>query len=399
MSAMAAAVSTEASTVLFVDDEPLACKWFARSFGNEFTVLTAGGVSQALEVLRERADEIALLVTDFRMPERNGLELLREVQREHRHVVRLLASAYAEKEVAIAAVNEGHVFRILEKPLDEAATRAALREALAAYRQRARERSLHENRAAAMRETLGFLAHELNTPLTTVRGYMAALKDRLHPDGKEVAPAAGTVTLSERRPGEVAAALDAAERSALHCQSLVSTFVQSARDAYPGAQQQVITASSLVKALLDEYPFEPAERAFVQSVVEQDFTLPGRRDLLYLVMCTLAKNALQALRGRPDAALTVTAGCTPLPQGRQQPWIRFQDNGPGIPEDLLARLTREPVTTRAASGGSGMGLVFCRRVVQSIGGSIAIDSGTGRGTAVTLLFQAFTPATQGKEQP
>lgn len=383
---MADTALPEPGTVLFVDDEPLACKWFARSFANEFTVVTAGGVTEALAVLAADAGSIAVLVTDYRMPERNGLDLLKAVQRDYRHVVRLLASAYAEKDVAIAAVNEGHVYRILEKPLDEVSTRAALRDAIAAFRQRARERALHENRAAAMRETLGFLAHELNTPLTTVRGYMAALKDRLHPDGAEAGKGIGTVVMSERRPGEVAAALDAAERSALHCQSLVSTFVQSARDAYPGSQPQAVTASALLKALLDEYPFDPAERAAVTSRVETDFELPGRRDLLYLVLCTLTKNALQAMRGQADARLVVSAGCGES-GGRLHPWIRFEDNGPGIPADVLPRLTREPVTTKG-DNGTGMGLVFCRRVVQSIGGSIAIDSEPGRGTAVTLHFQS-----------
>jgi two-component system, response regulator PhcR len=71
--------------------------------------------------------------------------------------------------------------------------------------------------------------------------------------------------------------------------------------------------------------------------------------------------------------------------------MRFTDNGPGIPAGILARLTREPVTTRGEAGGSGMGLMFCRRVMQSIGGDIAIASPPGRGAEITLFFK---PATQ-----
>src|SRR2546428_6005348 len=322
---MTSGIRTEASAIWFVDDEPMACKWFARSFSHEFTVLTAGSVNQALEVLRDHAHEIAVLVTDFRMPERNGLELLSAVQQNYRHVVRLLLSAFAEKDVAIDAVNKGQVFRILEKPLDEEATRAALREALTFYQQRAHEQAVHESRAAAMRETLGFLAHELNTPLSIVRGYIEELKGRLQP----VDAGIGSVTMREDRPGKVAALLNAAERSALHCHSLMSTFVQSARDAYPGAQPQTVTASSLIKTLLDEYPFEHDERPRLSIHVEQDFLLPGRRDLLYLVLCTLTKNALQALRGKPSGKLAVTVG-NDIAQGGQRQWMKFEDNGPGI---------------------------------------------------------------------
>ena len=377
----------EARSVLFVDDEPASCKWFARNFGDEFTIVTASGVGEALALLGQRGSEFAVLVTDYRMPEQDGMKLLGAVQRDFRHLVRLLATAYAEKEVAIAAVNQGRVMRILEKPLDDALTREALREALALHRARALERTLNEGRVTALRETLGFLAHELNTPLATVRGYVASVLER-HQALPPGAPA-GMVQFTEHRAGEVMAALEAAERRALYCQSLVSTFVQSARDAYPGAAPQAVSAASLVGALLDEFPFEENERASAGSCILQDFMLPGRRDLLYLVLCTLTKNALLALRGRPDPSLCIEVGREAQEPGAKpgRAWIRFVDNGPGISPEVLARLTREPVTTRAASGGNGMGLMFCRRVMQSLDGDIVIRSEPGEGAVVWLYFR------------
>src|SRR6478735_7900554 len=375
----------EAPYILFVDDEPTSRKWFALEFGNEFKVATAGGADEALAILGERSHEFGVLVTDYRMPERDGMKLLRAVQREFRHVVRLLATAYAEKDVAIAAVNQGKVLRILEKPLDGAATREALREAIAMFRSQALERMLNEGRVAALREAIGFLAHELNTPLATVRGYVSSVASRHVPATPDAPP--GLAQFTEDHPGEILAALERAERRALYAQSLVSTFVQSARDAYPGALPQSITASSLVDALLDEFPFEGNERAVVASEIQRDFSLPGRRDLLYLVLCTLTKNALLALRGRPGPRLwlEVDAGGEP-PQGPRA-WIRVRDNGPGIPPEVLAKLTKELVTTRAGAGGSGMGLMFCQRVMQAINGSIEVHSTLGEGTMVTLYFR------------
>jgi two-component system, response regulator PhcR len=384
----------ESPAILFVDDEPQARKWFARIFGTEFIVLTASGVDEALALLRERGSEVGVLVTDFRMPGRDGLDLLRSVQREFRHLVRLLASAHAEKDVAIAAVNEGRVFRILEKPLDEMATAQALRDAVAVSRAQALERALNEGRVAATRETLGFLAHELNTPLVTVRGYVKAVAARYQPAAAGAPP--GTVQFLEEHPGEVMAALEAAERRALYCQSLVSTFVQSARDAYRGTTVQTVSAASLVKSLLDEFPFEDGEASWVSSRVMDDFVLPGRRDLLYLVMCTLTKNALEALRGTSKPSLRIELGTHAQPAAPLRHWMRFVDNGPGITPDVLARLTREPVTTRSASGGNGMGLMFCQRVMQSIGGAIEVDSELGHGAAMTLFFQPVSNATHAE---
>jgi len=302
-------------------------------------------------------------------------------------VIRLLATAYAEKDVAIAAVNQGKVLRILEKPLDGDSTREALREALALYRSQALERAVNEGRVAALREALGFLAHELNTPLATVRGYVGSVAAR-HVAPGPGAPA-GMALFREEYPGELLAALERAERRALYCQSLVSTFVQSARDAYPDALPQSITASSLVEALFDEFPFEDNERAGVAIEVRRDFRLAGRRDLLYLVLCTLVKNALIALRGCAAPRIALQVDCAAdAPPGRRA-WIRVVDNGPGIPPEILARLTREPVTTRGASGGTGMGLMFCQRVMQAIRGAIEVDSVLGEGTCVTLFCRAL----------
>ena len=222
-----------------------------------------------------------------------------------------------------------------------------------------------------------------------MRGYVASVAARHLPAEPGSEP--GVARFSEDQPGELVTALERAERRALYCQSLVSTFVQSARDAYPDATPQSISASSLAEALLDEFPFEENERGCVTMDVQHDFRLPGRRDLLYLVLCTLAKNALIALRGRTDRHLWLEVDRDKdAPAGRRC-WIRVRDNGPGIPPEVLAKLTREPVTTRAGSGGSGMGLMFCQRVMQTINGSIDVQSTPGEGTSVTLFFQSHPP--------
>ena len=375
-----------ARTILFVDDEPQACKWFARLFADEFSIITAGGADEALQLLRERAPDIAVLITDYRMPMKNGLHLLRAAQSEHRHVVRLLATAYAEKDVAVAAINEGRVLQILEKPLDEAQVRSALREALDMYARREHEQALSDSRAAAMRETLGFLAHELNTPLATVLGYMDALKGRYLPPEAGAPP--DVAGMAEKRPGDTLTIIEAAERRTAYAMSLVATFVQSARDAYPGSAPARLQAGKLVRTLLNDYPFENDERAWVSCDLRADFELPGQRDLLYLVLCTLTKNAMLALRGRFEPRLHITLETiADAPAGGHNASIRFTDNGPGIAPDILSRLTFEPVTTRAQQGGSGMGLMFCRRVVQSMGGQIEVRSGPGPGASVTLLFK------------
>lgn len=378
-----------AHAILMVDDEPQACKWFARLYGSEFAVLTASSVDQALALLAQRAGEVAVLLTDYAMPSRDGVSLLAEVKQRYPHVARLLVSAYADKDMALSAVNQGHVEAILEKPLDEALTRQALREALAASRERRLQQALLERREAALRETLGFLAHEVTSPLATVRGYLSAMRERHRDvlDGE-----GGVAYIAQRKPGDVLFMIEAAQRRADYAQSLVSTFVQTARDATRGDAPVSLRASELVAAVRDEYPFEAGEESWLATDLAADFSLPGRRDLLYLVLCTLVKNALLALRAHawpeaqaPQVRIALTRAA-PAPGMAEQPAIRVSDNGPGIAPEVLARLTIEPVTTRADSGGSGMGLLFCQRVMAAQGGTIGVRSEPGSGAEVSLYF-------------
>jgi len=375
-----------AHAVLLVDDEPQARKWFARTYGNEFEVWLAEDAASALDLLAQRADAVAVLLSDHRLPGGDGVGLLAQVREQYPHIVRLLVTAYADKDVAVAAVNRGHVQQILEKPLDEAVTRAALRQALTESLRLARERLLLERRATALRETLGFLAHEVRTPLATVRGYLEAMRER-----HEAAPPddARIAHLAQRRPGEVLHLIEAAQRRTDYAQSLVSTFVQSARDAWQPDARASLRASELVAVLRSEYPFDDDEAQWLDCDVRQDFGLPGRRDLLYLVLCTLVKNAVLALRSAPPPkpmvriALGRAAAVPGLPL---QPTIEVADNGPGIAPEVLPRLLREPVTTRAAAGGSGMGLLFGHRVMSSLGGAMTVHSTPRHGATVRLLF-------------
>lgn len=375
-----------AHTVLLVDDEPQALKWFARQYGDEFEVLTAAGAAQALDLLATHGPAVAVLLTDYRMPSHDGVALLAEVRSRHPMVSRLLMSAYADKQVAMDAVNQGQVEQILEKPLDEALTRQALRAAREACQRRWRDHMLLQRRDDTVRETLGFLAHELGTPLATVSGYLHAMQDR------QQEPACGQpelACLGERRPGEFATMLDAALRRADYAQSLVSTFVHTARDAYRADGSGTQRASDLVRSVCEGYPFDEGEAGWVHCAVAQDFVLPGQRDLVYLVLCTLVKNALLALRAAPPAQPRIRIE---VQAGAESDIIRVCDNGPGVPAPVLARLTREPVTTREGRGGSGMGLILSQRVMDSLGGRVEVRSAPGDGTAVSLYFQRCADA-------
>ena len=102
--------------VLFVDDEEMTRKTFERIASQEFPVLLAGDVAEAIEILKSQGDDIGVLLTDQRRPGGLGVELLEYAREEHPDIVRMLTTAYSELEDAIAAVNRGEIIRYIEKP-------------------------------------------------------------------------------------------------------------------------------------------------------------------------------------------------------------------------------------------------------------------------------------------
>ncbi|WP_137923271.1 hybrid sensor histidine kinase/response regulator [Cupriavidus sp. 2SB] len=359
-------------TILYVDDEEMACKYFARAVGSEYEVLSATGADEAIAILRAEHARISVLVTDFRMPGRDGGDLLRQVSLEYPQIVRILVTAYADKDVLLETVNNGEVFRILEKPIGVAGARDVLRLA----GERFRERAVRQQRLMAIDETLAFLAHELNTPLAAIANFARGIESRV---GGE---------LSQQRQTEIGHAAGAMHDNAQYCLAVLSSFLQSVRSSAGGTKPrtgpgQEVSAGALVASLLDSYPFADNQRSWVQVDVIGDFPVLTLPNCVALVLSSVMSNALRALADveAPLLRFVVESG--------DRPEIRIADNGPGIPPEVMGRLLVDPVTTHASAGGSGMGMIFCNRVMQSFGGGIRIASASGAGTTVTLDFPNF----------
>ncbi len=128
--------------VLMVDDEEIALKYFSRAFDDRFAIHSVLSTKEAMEFLEERGDEIGVLVTDQRMPDANGLDLLCRVREEFPTVVRILTTAYTEQQVLVDAINSGAVYSFVSKPWDLNELESVLTNALEDHERQAAEASL-----------------------------------------------------------------------------------------------------------------------------------------------------------------------------------------------------------------------------------------------------------------
>ena len=104
-----------ADKILFVDDDANLLSGLQRTLRRQFDVVTANGPEQALGTLKTQGP-FGVIVSDFKMPLMNGVELLGRTAAEWPDTVRILLTGEADTKAAIAAVNEGHVYRFLTKP-------------------------------------------------------------------------------------------------------------------------------------------------------------------------------------------------------------------------------------------------------------------------------------------
>lgn len=129
--------------ILFVDDEPRILSGLQRQLGGIFDVRTAIGPEAGLRMLHEDGP-YAVVVSDFRMPRMDGIQLLAKVKESNHETVRVMLTGQADLNTAILAVNEGNIFRFLTKPCDTDALTVALNAALEQHRLITAERELLE---------------------------------------------------------------------------------------------------------------------------------------------------------------------------------------------------------------------------------------------------------------
>ncbi|MFC1763081.1 response regulator [Planctomycetota bacterium] len=105
----------EERTILFVDDEEKVLKSLQRGLLDEpYHCLFANSGQEALDVLEN--NDVHVICTDMRMPEMNGLELLRIVKEKYPQIVRLVLSGYTQVGMLLTAINQGEIFKFITKP-------------------------------------------------------------------------------------------------------------------------------------------------------------------------------------------------------------------------------------------------------------------------------------------
>ena len=262
-------------------------------------------------------------------------------------------------------------FRLTTAPLpggDDGAHLVVLVEDITLAKQLERQMLLTERLTTAGRLAAG-VAHELNNPLATIAGCAESLQGRLKEDAL-----AGRAELAD-----FSTYLGLVEEEAYRCKEITGSLLQFVRD--PGSRRAETDLNSLVHKTIELIAHQAryAEGVFVTELDEALPEIVVNEGQLRQVFLGLASNALDAMEGH--GRLTIRTR-----RSRREVEVEFEDEGPGIPDEVAQRIWDPFFTTKPPGQGTGLGLAIAQGIIADHGGRIEMQTHVGKGSIFRVVL-------------
>ena len=412
--------------ILIAEDNPDMRALLSRLVEREFRVRVARNGREALQSLRKRAPDLVL--SDVMMPEMSGTELCRAIKSDEatRSIPVVLVTSKAEREMKIEGLEIG-ADDYVTKPFHPrelmARVRSLVRVGELQNQLRSRNHELENalmevklaevqlvqsERLAAVGELAAGIAHEVNNPVnfalnavrtmeTTVAALSELAQEVTDLDSSDPRDLARRVeAFQQKNEGETAGELagDLAELSAIVADGLkrTSSLVGDLREfARPGRQSEMSEGVDLEAGMRSTMKLvsHSLQAAHAEIELEVEPGLPrlfADAGALNQVFLNLIKNAAESLDGDSGQIGVRLHRC------EDEVVVEVQDDGEGIPEEVLPSLFEPFFTTKEKLGGTGLGLSISRGIVMAHGGRIEVESQKGEGTTFRICLPLEGPA-------
>jgi len=366
--------------ILVIDDElgiREGCRRVLAPLG--YSVEVAENGAEGLRKVREWNPDLVLL--DVMMPDITGIDLLDPIHAHDPDIVCIIITGYATVELAVQAVKRG-AYDFISKPFSADTLILAVHQGLERRRlvlesKRMQALEAEAQELARAKEELERLdkmksafmltvAHELRAPVAAIQGYLRLILDGYADPDKQ----REMLERSDQRASELLA--------------LIEDLLALARvkDAAPEEKRVPVPVGDVLKQVADLLQVEAAKKRIAFSVrAEANPTVLATRDHIRQLWTNLISNAIRYTPegGSVSVSLAMRDG---MVEGV------VEDTGIGIAAEDLPRILDEFYRTRTAkemvSGGTGLGLPIVKRIVETYGGNISVESEVGKGSRFTF---------------
>ena len=244
-----------------------------------------------------------------------------------------------------------------------------------------KNREVYQNEKHRAMTAIGAnLAHEIRTPLSAIHSRVGAISGFLPilVDQYSKSVSESEREISDRKAKLLACACEDISNELTMTNTLVDIFLMNLRNEVGVERDEKYLASDVVSEAISRFPFASrTEAGFVKVDVQEDFELEYSKILLVHVFLNLLKNAVHFAQDSKTPSVRLVVG--------SQRSVSVIDNGPGISRRDQRRIFDRFYTTRP-NIGSGVGLSFCRTVMDAVGGTIEVHSAPSRGASFKLSF-------------
>ncbi len=253
------------------------------------------------------------------------------------------------------------------------------------------ERAIAREKLLAARALASSIAHEMRTPLLGIR--LDA--------GKTVEHLAGLSAVNQwarergceesLSDGDMARIRSALQRIAGHAAAanlVINMLLTSVKEESGSKERMKLYAiGGTIEEAIGRFQFRPGERELIRIRVQDNFVYQGVEVLMVHVIFNLVKNALRAIAAAGEGQIVIEARTSPGGH-----LLSISDTGRGIEPGMLPFIFVPFVSGHAETSGTGIGLSFCRRVIEEFGGSILCTSAPHKGTT----FEITLPVIEAK---
>ncbi|MBO8092072.1 MAG: response regulator [Prosthecochloris sp.] len=238
--------------------------------------------------------------------------------------------------------------------------------------------AMAQERNRVLQSLAGSIAHEMRNPLGQVRQCLNSIQ-KLLPAYHQHTP---SITLTGQNINQIYHRLAHGQMAVRRGVQVIDMILGEIRESPVNPESfTYLSAARITTKALDEYGYDSdEERHKVTLEAKETFIFHISETLYIFVIFNLLKNALYYLGSHSGSEITIR-----LRRGKNANHIYFRDTGPGISREDLPHIF-DSFHTRGKKGGTGLGLSYCKRIMNAFGGDITCDSEKGRYTEFTLTF-------------
>jgi signal transduction histidine kinase len=359
---------SEQPLILIIDDEEAlrdGCRQVLLKMG--YKVLTAENGDEGIELARKHVPCMAFV--DLKMPNLSGMEVIEILSRDLPDTVLVMITGYASIVSAVEAMKRG-AYDYLPKPFSPDQLRALVHRGLEHRKLKMEAKILREEKEAIQKNFITFVSHEMRSPLVVIREYMEALKaiagDYFKSDAREI--------------------IDRCSIRIEELERLIEHWLDISRIENGTFAQQKVSLNIypvILRAVEEMAPLCRKCGLILKTDIPENLPdIMGDEESLVRVFTNIIGNATK---------FTPEGGAITINARQEGDYIitGISDTGFGISPDKLPSIF-EPFyrgkDKNERGSGSGLGLTFCKKIMESHQGEITVSSKEGEGTTFILTF-------------